>query len=90
MKIDGYEYFLSERSDKKLKVKVNGKWIHFGQKNFEHFRDKTGLLDKKLNHEDDIRRFNYRARASKIKDKSGRLTVDDPESANYHAFRILW
>ena len=90
MKINGIEYQLSEKKNKKLKAYVNEKWIHFGQKGYEHFFDKTGLLPKNLNHQDEKRKELYLKRASKIKDKEGNLTAKDINSANYHAIKILW
>jgi hypothetical protein len=90
VKIDGIEYQLSERKDKKLKAYVNGKWIHFGQHSYEHYFDRTKLLNPKLNHMDKQRRKEYLARASNIKNKEKKLTKDDINSANYHAIRILW
>jgi hypothetical protein len=56
----------------------------------EHFKDKTGLLPKSLNHGDKERRKNYLTRTAKIKDGKGKLTKDNPSSANYHARRVLW
>ena len=96
MKINGIEYQLSEKKNKKLKAYVNEKWVHFGgggagtDKIYEHFFDKTGLLPKSLNHQDEKRRELYLKRASKIKDKEGNLTAKDINSPNYHALRILW
>jgi hypothetical protein len=90
VKIGKYEYKLSTNKNKKLMVKVNNKIIHFGQKGYEHFFDKTELLDKKLNHGDKERRKRYLLRAKNIKDKSGKLTANNPESPNYHSIRILW
>lgn len=90
VKIGKYEYFLSEKKDKKLMVIVNNKKIHFGQKGYEHFFDKTGLLDKKLNHKDEQRRERYLKRSKGIKDKNGNLTYKNPESANFHSINILW
>ena len=39
--IDGYTYSLSTNKNKKLKVVVDGKTIHFGDTRYEHFFDKT-------------------------------------------------
>ena len=36
--------------------------IHFGGAGFEHYFDRTGLLDKKLNHKDPERRKRYKER----------------------------
>jgi hypothetical protein len=85
-----FEYKKSTHKDKKLMVNVNDKWIHFGQKNYEHYFDKTHLLDPKLNHLDKKRREEYLARASGIKNKENKLTKDDITSPNYHAINILW
>jgi hypothetical protein len=87
--IDGYTYSLSTNKNKKLKVVVDGKTIHFGDTRYEHFFDKTDLLPKSQNHGDDKRRTSYLARASKIKDSTG-LAINNPKSANYHAIKILW
>jgi hypothetical protein len=90
VKINGYEYELSDNKNKKLKVIVNNKVIHFGQTGYSHYFDKTKLLNPELNHLDKDRRKRYLARASKIKDKNHNLTADDPDSPNYHSIRILW
>lgn len=88
--INGLRYERSTKADKKLQVWVGGKWIHFGQKGYEHFHDKTNLLPKSWNHKDPVRRRQYLARASKIRNRQGKLTVNDVNSPNYHAIRILW
>lgn len=88
--IDGYTYERSTAKGKKLMVKVDGKTIHFGASGMEHFRDRTGLLPKSLNHGDKARRQSYLARTAKIRRKDGSLTANDPKSANYHARKILW
>jgi hypothetical protein len=90
VKINGIEYQLSEKKGKKLKAYVNEKWVHFGQKGYEHFFDKTGLLPKDLNHKDEKRRELYLKRASKIKDKEGNLTANDKTSPNWFSINILW
>ena len=90
VKVGKYNYELSTAKGKKLMTVVNGKIIHFGAKNMEHFKDKTGLLPKSLNHGDKERRKNYLTRTAKIKDGKGKLTKDNPNSANYHARRVLW
>jgi hypothetical protein len=89
-----YTYYRSTRKDKKLMtILPDGTVIHFGgdpRKNIQHYFDKTGLLDKKLNHLDVKRRENYLNRSANIKNKQGKLTRNDPKSANYHARRVLW
>lgn len=88
--INGLIYYPSTRKDKKLMVNVNGKWIHFGNSNYQHFFDKTGLLDKKLNHKDIKRRLRYLKRAKGIKYNNGKFTYSDINSPNYHSINILW
>jgi len=90
VKINGIEYQLSERKNKKLKAYVNGKWVHFGQKGYEHYFDNTGLLPKSENHLDEKRRELYLKRASKITDKEGNLTAKDKTSPNWCSIHILW
>jgi hypothetical protein len=90
VKINGSEYELSDNKNKKLKIKVNNKWVHFGDSRYEHYFDKTKLLNPQFNHLDKERRTKYLSRASKIKDKEGNLTANDPNSPNYHSMRILW
>ena len=87
--IDGYTYSLSTNKNKKLKVVVGSKTIHFGDARYEHFKDSTMLLPKSQNHGDEKRRQAYLNRASKIKDATG-LAMNNPKSANYHAVRVLW
>ena len=90
VKVGKYNYELSTAKGKKLMTVVNGKIIHFGASGMEHFKDKTGLLPKSLNHGDKERRKNYLTRTAKIKDGKGKLTKDNPNSANFHARRVLW
>jgi hypothetical protein len=86
-----YTYYRSTRKDKKLMtILSDGTVVHFGNPKYQHYYDKTGLLDKKLNHLDVKRRENYLNRSANIKNKEGKLTRNDPKSANYHARRILW
>ncbi len=89
-KIGKYTYELSTAKNKKLMTIVNGKKIHFGDIRLEHFKDKTGLLPKSLNHGDKKRQESYLKRSGGIKRKDGTLTKDDPTSPNYHSRRILW
>lgn len=89
VKIGKYNYEKSTRKDKKLMTNINGKTIHFGNPNYEHYHDRSGIWKSK-DHKDDKRRENYLKRAKGIKDKEGKLTANNPSSANYHAIRILW
>ncbi len=89
VKVGRYNYEKSSRPEKKLMVVVGGKTIHFGNRNMQHFKDKTGIWKSK-DHNDPERRKNYLNRSAGIKDGKGRLTKDNPKSANYHARRVLW
>ncbi len=88
--VNGYEYELSTAKGKKLMTVVKGKKVHFGNIDYEHFHDKTGLLPKRLNHDDKVRRPSYLARTAKIKRKDGSMTANDPSSPNFHARNVLW
>jgi hypothetical protein len=81
----------STRKNKKYMVKYNNKIIHFGDKRYEHYEDKTPLkLYSNLDHKNDKRRLNYLRRAMGIRNKKGELTYKDPSTANYYAIRYLW
>ena len=86
------EFKKSTRKGKKYMVKTpSGRWIHFGALNMEHYKDSTGLgLYNHLNHNDKDRRKRYLARAKGIKNKQGKLTWNNPESANYYSVKYLW
>jgi hypothetical protein len=84
VRINGFNYTLSNRKNKKLQVRVGNKVIHFGDTRYGHFRDLTGLLPYHMNHHDERRRESYLRRAA------GQGNIDDPRSASYHAARILW
>lgn len=87
---DRYEVFMkprkSTRREKKLMVGVKKvrtgkiKIIHFGQRGYSGFTQ----------HQDPKRKLNYLRRSAGIRDRFGRLTKDNPFSANYWARRILW
>jgi len=91
-----YKIEKSTSKNKKYSVYVknkNGKpkKIHFGQKNYQHFEDTTPLkLYTSLNHYDVKRRESYLKRAKGIKNKDGKLTWKDKNSANYYAIKYLW
>jgi hypothetical protein len=90
VKIGDYEYQISNKKNKKLMTIVDGKKVHFGDKNMQHYHDKTELLDKSLNHGDEKRKEKYLKRAKGIKNKNGDLVYNDPRSANFHSINILW
>jgi len=74
----------SNRKGKKFMVLVKRgdriKLVHFGQKGYEDFTQ----------HKDKKRQKNYLTRSAGIRNKSGKLTKDDPFSPNYWARRKLW
>jgi hypothetical protein len=88
--IDGLIFQKSEKKNKKLKVYKNNNWIHFGDNRYQHFFDKTTLLNPDLNHFDPIRRQKYLNRALNIRDKEGNLTAYEKNSPNYYAVNYLW
>lgn len=74
----------SWRKDKKMVVlAVKGteyKIIHFGQAGYSDY----------TKHKDPKRRKSYLSRSGGIRNKDGRLTKNDPFSANYWARKVLW
>jgi len=76
-----YKPFRSKAKNKKYSVYVmrNGKktLIHFGDSRYKHNYSASA-------------RKSYLARSGGIKDKSGKLTKNNKNSANYWARRVLW
>ena len=71
----------SDRKGKKFKVLTPaGKIIHFGDSSMKDFTQ----------HKDKKRRENYCKRSAGIRDGNGKLTKNDPESANYYSRKFLW
>ena len=79
-----YKPYKSDKKGKKgmVYVKKDGgkRLIHFGDSTMSDFRK----------HKDPARRKNYLERSGGIRDKSGRLTANNKNSANYWARRVLW
>jgi hypothetical protein len=76
-----YEIKVSNRKNKKYMVKVGNKWVHFGDRRYQHYRDSTPLKAfSKLDHGDDKRRELYYKRHGKAK----------PLSAKYFSHKYLW
>ena len=85
------EFKKSTRKNKKYMVKVDDKWVHFGDTRYQQFSDKVPLkLYSHLNHNNKERQKKYIARAKGIVDKNGNLTWNDKESANYYSVKFLW
>ena len=89
VKVGRYDYKKSTAKGKKLMVEVKGKTIHFGDSSMGHFKDKTGIWKSKDTN-DPEKRKSYRARHGAIKKKDGSKAINDPTSAAYHAYRVLW
>ena len=58
----------------------SGKKVHFGSYKYPDY----------LIHKDKDRRDKYLARATKIKNKQGQLTNNNPHSANFWSVNLLW
>ena len=76
LKIPFEDVRLSDKPDKKIMVKIEGKWNHFGAKNSQTFIE--GASEQK--------RDSYRARASKITNKEGQYTYKIKYTPNFLAY----
>ena len=84
------KFSLSERKNKKYKVITPaGNIVHFGDTRYSQYKDKIGKFSH-LDHNDKQRRDRYLKRAKGIKDKQGKLTWKNKESANYYSIKYLW
>ena len=96
MELKGQKYDVerSTRPDKKLMVKCpqTGKIIHFGQRGARSWYKApfSSLLPKDELHDNEEKRKQYLARATKIKKKDGTLAVNDPCSPNWWSVNGLW
>lgn len=79
-----YKPFKSTAKNKKFSVYVmkNGKkkLLNFGDSRYSDFRE----------HKDKKRRQAYLKRSAGIRDKNGKLTMNDKNSRNYWSRRWLW
>ncbi len=78
-----YKPFPSKAKGKKLSVYV----MKEGKKRLINFGDSS--MQDFTQHKDKVRRKSYLARSAGIRDKNGKLTYLDKNSANYWA-RTLW
>ncbi len=78
--VKGAKIVKSWRKHKKFAVESPKGFIHFGDNRYKDFTQ----------HKDSERRKSYLKRATKIRDGKGKLTVNNPYSANYWAARVLW
>ena len=80
-KLGGESLDYSTRKNNKYMVTFkSGKKVHFGSTKYADY----------LTHKDKERRDKYLTRATKIKNKQGELTYNDPESANFWSVHLLW
>jgi hypothetical protein len=70
----------SKRKNKRFYVLYNGHYIHFGSKNGSAFID----------HHDEIKRKNWRARHSKIINKDNVPFYKIKESPEFWSWNLLW
>lgn len=81
LKLGATAFHYSKRKNSKYVVTLkDGKKIQFGNPKYEDY----------LIHDDEERQKKYLARATKIKNKQGELTADNPEPANYWSIKLLW
>ena len=89
-----YKIEISSTKNKKYSLYVldnnKPKKIHFGNKDFKHYRDTTPLMAYTyLNHYDNERRIIYLKRAKAIK-KKGEYSWINVNSPNYYSVKYLW
>ena len=79
-----YKHVKSSNPKKKFMVYVmkNGtkRLLHFGDSSMQDFRQ----------HKDEARKKSYCARSGGIRNKEGKLTKNDKNSANWWSRKILW
>lgn len=87
------KFEISPRKNKKYKVtfiKHNKTYtIHFGDKRYEHYKDKIGLYSH-LDHLDENRRRLFKGRFKTRKNKYGKLLINDKMSPLYWSYHYLW
>ena len=85
------KFSISTRKNKKYSVITpSGRVVHFGDKRYQHFKDKALGVYSNLDHNDKVRRRSYRRRARGIKNKNGKAVFLDKESPAYYSYRFLW
>ena len=72
--------YSTRKNNKYMATLQSGKKVHFGSPKYPDY----------LIHQDKDRRDKYLARATKIKNKQGELTYNNPESSNFWSTRLLW
>lgn len=79
-----YKPMKSTKAGKKMMVYV----LKDGKKRLIHFGDSS--MQDFTQHKDEARRKSYLARSGGIRNKQGKLTKNDKNSANYWSRKILW
>ena len=79
-----YKPFPSKAKGKKYSVYV----MKEGKKRLINFGDSS--MEDYTQHRDKVRRKSYLARSAGIRDKEGKLTYLDKNSANYWSRKVLW
>ena len=72
--------YSTRKNNKYMVTLESGKKVHFGSTKYADY----------LTHKDKDRRDKYLNRATKIKNKQGELTFNNPESANFWSVNLLW
>ena len=72
--------YSTRKNNKYMATLPGGKKVHFGSPKYPDYTI----------HKDKERRDKYLARATKIKNKQGELTYNNPESSNYWSVHLLW
>ena len=72
--------YSTRKNNKYMVTLKSGKKVHFGSTKYADY----------LTHKNKDRRDKYLARATKIKNKQGELTHNNPESSNYWSTKLLW
>ena len=72
--------YSTRKNNKYMATLPGGKKVHFGSTKYEDYTI----------HKDKERRDKYLSRATKIKNKKGELTYNNPESPNFWSVNLLW
>lgn len=72
-------------------IKVNNKYVHFGDSRYPQYRDTTPLkLYSHLDHNDKTRRELYYNRHSNVTQKENALKKTPKNTAKYFSHKFLW
>ena len=92
LKGEQFEVKRSDKPDKKLMAKCDGKWVHFGAKGMGSWYKApfASLLPENEKHNDPERRRRYLARAGNAKRKDGSLQISHKCSPAWFSYHSLW